>query len=471
MRSVTRSFRRMVVGGALALVAAGVLALNASAATTNLTVQAQGTGTFGTPGYTFATDTGVTLEAGQTAIVMATGVWDACGGACPSGPDGVGGPGNPGFIHPWSSAGTLVGSLDGGATWFAIGSGPTIVTGPGTLLLATNDFDGGHYDELGSLDVTILHASNADYHMSPYAGWDGIGEDTGVVLAGETVSITASGSINCGGPGCDFGPDGLGYTIWDMLDPSSSALGLIARVGTTGPWTFIGSGPVEISGTGTLYVAHNDSYYWDNYGEGFDIWIDPVVAPDTTPPLVTASGPVVAEATGPAGAVVTYAAATATDDVDGSVAATCAPASGSVFPIGATTVTCTASDAAGNLGSATFTVTVADTAAPTVSAALVNVKKGGDDDSTQTFRVVISGGDAVGVASLTATLNGITVTNGQIVKLKIAKKGPQKATWSDGVLHLQATAFALTVSATDAAGNAASATAVPVFNKNGKGNG
>ena len=40
---------------------------------------------------------------------------------------------------------------------------------------------------------------------------------------------------------------------------------------------------------------------------------------------------------------------------------TCTPASGSTFPIGATTVTCTATDARGNTGSASFTVTVADT--------------------------------------------------------------------------------------------------------------
>jgi hypothetical protein len=37
---------------------------------------------------------------------------------------------------------------------------------------------------------------------------------------------------------------------------------------------------------------------------------------------------------------------------------TCTPASGSTFPLGATTVTCSATDTAGNTGSSTFTVTV-----------------------------------------------------------------------------------------------------------------
>ena len=49
---------------------------------------------------------------------------------------------------------------------------------------------------------------------------------------------------------------------------------------------------------------------------------------------------------------------TATDDVDGTVPVLCAPASGSIFPLGTTTVTCTATDSAGNIASGNFTVTV-----------------------------------------------------------------------------------------------------------------
>jgi hypothetical protein len=48
----------------------------------------------------------------------------------------------------------------------------------------------------------------------------------------------------------------------------------------------------------------------------------------------------------------------AADDVDGIVPVECTPASGSIFPIGSTTVECTATDAAGNIGRASFTVTI-----------------------------------------------------------------------------------------------------------------
>ncbi len=48
----------------------------------------------------------------------------------------------------------------------------------------------------------------------------------------------------------------------------------------------------------------------------------------------------------------------------------CVQASGSTFPLGETTVTCTASDAAHNTGSSSFKVTVSDTIKPTISAAI-----------------------------------------------------------------------------------------------------
>jgi hypothetical protein len=74
---------------------------------------------------------------------------------------------------------------------------------------------------------------------------------------------------------------------------------------------------------------------------------------------------ITANATSPSGAVVTYAAPTAVDEAGDSPVATvaCTPASGSTFPIGATTVTCTATDAddTPSTVSQSFTITVLDT--------------------------------------------------------------------------------------------------------------
>jgi hypothetical protein len=73
------------------------------------------------------------------------------------------------------------------------------------------------------------------------------------------------------------------------------------------------------------------------------------------------------EANGPSGSVATYTTPTATDAVEGPKPVTCVPSSGSTFPLGTTTVNCSASDSQGNTGHATFSITVVDTTKPTLT--------------------------------------------------------------------------------------------------------
>ena len=87
---------------------------------------------------------------------------------------------------------------------------------------------------------------------------------------------------------------------------------------------------------------------------------------DTTPPVVTVPGNITAEATGPSGAAVSFSAS-ASDIVDGAITPSCSPASGSIFPLGTTTITCSATDSHSNTGSANFTVKIQDTTAPTLT--------------------------------------------------------------------------------------------------------
>jgi uncharacterized repeat protein (TIGR01451 family) len=88
---------------------------------------------------------------------------------------------------------------------------------------------------------------------------------------------------------------------------------------------------------------------------------------DHTPPVISGvPADQVREATGPDGAVATWIGPTAIDDVDGVVPVTCAPLSGSTFPLGETNVTCFANDAAGNTASASFNVLVRDTTPPVI---------------------------------------------------------------------------------------------------------
>ncbi len=84
---------------------------------------------------------------------------------------------------------------------------------------------------------------------------------------------------------------------------------------------------------------------------------------DTTAPVISGvPGAITVSATSASGAVVTFTPPQATDACDGLVAVSCVPASGSTFPVGMTTVTCTAADHLGHRSSATFPVTVTATA-------------------------------------------------------------------------------------------------------------
>ena len=112
-----------------------------------------------------------------------------------------------------------------------------------------------------------------------------------------------------------------------------------------------------------------------------------VIVKDTTAPTLTVpSAPVVVEATGPTGAVATYQV-TAKDAVDSAPSISCTPATGNVFGLGTTQVTCTAKDAAGNTSAEqTFDVTVRDTTAPAIdSHAAVTEEATGPDGANVSY--------------------------------------------------------------------------------------
>ncbi len=91
-----------------------------------------------------------------------------------------------------------------------------------------------------------------------------------------------------------------------------------------------------------------------------------VTVQDTISPVLTVPADITTEATGYTGAVVNFSA-TATDIADSSPTVTCNPASGSTFPLGTTTVNCSATDDAGNTSGGSFDVTVVDTTSPVLT--------------------------------------------------------------------------------------------------------
>jgi CSLREA domain-containing protein len=135
---------------------------------------------------------------------------------------------------------------------------------------------------------------------------------------------------------------------------------------------------------------------------------------DTEDPVVTCPGNVSQNAdVGQCNAVVSYTGATSTDNC-GVVMVSSTPASGSTFNVGATTVTATASDAAGNMGQCTFTVTVVDNQAPTVNCPANQTVYAAPGMTSTTVNGIAPTGanDNCSIASTTYSIMGATTTTG-----------------------------------------------------------
>ena len=129
-------------------------------------------------------------------------------------------------------------------------------------------------------------------------------------------------------------------------------------------------------------------------------------------------------------------------------------------PVGRSNVALTVNDQHGGVSSSSVSVTVSDTRAPAATAALVPTTK--TEKKEGYFKVQFACADTCDSApGSSALLNGVPVSNGQIVILELGKK--VEATTVNGMLHLTAPDFALAIRCVDASGNVAMTSAVPIF--------
>ena len=116
------------------------------------------------------------------------------------------------------------------------------------------------------------------------------------------------------------------------------------------------SGTLFLVGTTTVTATATDAS-----GNSSSCTFDVTVAADTITPEMTCPEDLVVECNSIGESIqVEFDLPTATDDCDDAVSVVCDPASGSTFPLGTTTVTCTATDNNGNLSTCSFEVTVVD---------------------------------------------------------------------------------------------------------------
>ncbi|MEE9534834.1 MAG: HYR domain-containing protein, partial [Acidimicrobiia bacterium] len=238
-------------------------------------------------------------------------------------------------------------------------------------------------------DVSIFWSRGTSRSNPPSAStlWVGkhVGEDPLTTRADETVGYivveAGTGTVNgqpflaaVGGDtvrGMDNGPP-FSYSLTGLPTATTAIVTLTGMDGGDGGWAIL-YGPNPVSSSSLNLAIDEDQLGNTERGHTteqvayivFATSAPPAVPPgaDTTPPVVSVPADITAEATGPSGAVVTFVSS-ANDAVDGSLTPTCAPASGSTFALGTTTVTCSATDTAGNMGTASFSVTVQDTTPP-----------------------------------------------------------------------------------------------------------
>lgn len=86
-----------------------------------------------------------------------------------------------------------------------------------------------------------------------------------------------------------------------------------------------------------------------------------------TPPTIALPASMTAEATSPAGAAVSFAVGATDAEDDPDPTPSCTAASGSIFALGTTTVSCSVTDSGGLSASGSFTVAVGDTTPPVLS--------------------------------------------------------------------------------------------------------
>jgi hypothetical protein len=99
---------------------------------------------------------------------------------------------------------------------------------------------------------------------------------------------------------------------------------------------------------------------------------------DTTPPVISVPSNTTVESSEELTPVTFNAISN--DDVDGIITPTCDPSSGFLFPVGITTITCTATDSVGNTSTKSFTMEIifVDTKPPAITISSINSIESGD---------------------------------------------------------------------------------------------
>jgi uncharacterized repeat protein (TIGR01451 family) len=252
----------------------------------------------------------------------------------------------------------------------AVTLGTPATTGDNVVVTSTRS-DGKPLSAQFTSGTTTVTWTATGYTSAAAAAAQDPSQTTGTVSCTQTVTIldvtppvinipaqTASADANCQAaiPDLTTNPGITDNCACGSSDLTEACAGhsMIAVTQSPAPGTLVGLGPH------TITVTANDGSQ-DNGGNGNTTTANiTFTVVDTTPPVISCPANIVVYLplhTPDTSMAVSYPAATATDNC-GTPTITYSQASGSVFPVGTTTVTATANDGHGNTASCSFTVTV-----------------------------------------------------------------------------------------------------------------
>jgi hypothetical protein len=239
---------------------------------------------------------------------------------------------------------------------FPAGSGVLSSLAPGVYYLALSNFNVDPVSAGGAIFVDDEGDSG-----DPVIGAEGPGASGALSgwtdTAGEVDPITSYSMTLTGVGACPPPPIVLAPASVTVLATSSAGSVVTYDAGATdwqgGPIPVVcvpASGSTFIIGTTSVTCSGTD-FLGQTTSTSFPVTVE------NNPPVLALPAPITVRATSVAGAGVTFTV-TATDIEDGTAPVACAPASGSTFPVGTTTVNCSATDNAGGSASGSFTVSV-----------------------------------------------------------------------------------------------------------------
>jgi len=238
-------------------------------------------------------------------------------------------------------------SCDAVATWTA----PTATDNCGTPTV-TSTHNSGDTFPLGTTTVTYTATDGAG--LTATCSFDVVVTDvTAPVIAGcpANINLNASGT-------CDAVATWTAPTVTDNCTGAT-----IAQTGGSASGSTFPLGTTTITYTAT-----------DGAGLTATCSFDVVVTDVTAPTIAGCPTNINLNASVSCDAVATWTAPTVTDNCTGAtITQTAGSASGSTFPLGTTTITYTATDAAGNTSTCSFDVVVTDVTAPTITGCPTNI--------------------------------------------------------------------------------------------------